>query len=102
MGIEWGHSEVDHEKDTEDHATRGHSILGYDRGRVVSSWPQAGAALGPGTAATRAGTGAGAAAVAGHACREAVAQHCAVAAQSGRLGPGAPGERGGSDFRPFA
>src|SRR5947199_10734875 len=83
-----------HEKYAENDATGCHQLFVYDRGRVIASGAGAEEACGPG-ATTDAGT------VAGHARREAVAQHCAAPAQSGRLGSGAPAQRSGTPLRAY-
>src|SRR2546426_11180949 len=84
--------EVVHEKYAENYATGCHQLFVYDRGWVIAGGAEAEEACGPG-ATTGAGT------VAGHARREAVAQNCAAPAQSGRLGSGAPAQRGGAPLR---
>src|SRR2546425_396701 len=84
-----------HEKYAENYAAGCHQLFVYDRGRVIASGgAEAEEACRPG-ATTDAGT------VAGHARREAVAQHCAAPAQSGRLGSGAPAQRSGTPLRAY-
>src|SRR5438093_11382071 len=94
-GLDWvvnNLREVVHEKYAENYATGCHQLFVYDRGRVIDSGAGAEEACGPGPT-TDAGT------VAGQARREAVAQHCADPAQSGRLGFGEPAQRSWTTIR---